>query len=67
MFLDRVITYLNEKSSIGLVKEEIKELLRYSVANFPQWLTIVPNQNGEILRMNLKVNQEELFKQVDGL
>ena len=67
MFFDKVVHYLSDKSSIGLSREEIKELLRYSISTFPNWLVIIQNKNGEILRMNNDINKAELFRKVDGL
>jgi len=67
MFVDNIVKYLTEKSSLSYCREEVLSSLQMLVASLPEWMSFVQSSLGKILRFAAQIDKEAIFVKIDTL
>ena len=67
MFIDNVVKYLVEKSTLQLCREEIVEAVDLLVKNLGDSMSYVNSSLGRLLKIQAGVNKQEVFEKIDRI
>ncbi|KAL4499203.1 hypothetical protein ABPG72_006789 [Tetrahymena utriculariae] len=65
MFYASVVDYLTQSSNIIISKSAAIEIIDYLISNCPFWITLIPNKQGSIIRIDKSVALSKILAEVE--
>ncbi|EAR97866.1 DNA replication factor Cdt1 (macronuclear) [Tetrahymena thermophila SB210] len=67
MFYASIVDYLTQSSNIIISKSSAIEMIDYLIQNCPFWITLIPNKQGSIIRIDKSVALSKILAEIEKI